>query len=295
MSPRLPIGRRRAERPAPAARPSGPVPVISVRGVRKSYGEGDATVHALRGPDGPGGTPLGVSLDVEQGDFVAVMGSSGSGKSTLMNILGCLDVPTAGRYLLDGIDVGHLDEHQLSLVRNRKIGFIFQSFNLVPRTSAQAQVELPLAYAGVRAAERRRRAVAALTMVGLADRLDHRPNELSGGQQQRVAVARALVTSPAMLLADEPTGNLDSRSTDEVLGMIDRLNAAGRTVVLITHEDEVARHAKRVLRLVDGQIVADRRQGPVPGPPPALADPVGFHRGATRPDHQRPAAIGGRP
>ncbi|WP_377270278.1 ABC transporter ATP-binding protein [Peterkaempfera sp. SMS 1(5)a] len=220
-----------------------------------------------------------MSVEVEQGDFVAVMGSSGSGKSTLMNILGCLDVPTSGRYLLDGIDVGHLDEHQLSLVRNRKIGFIFQSFNLVPRTTALAQVELPLAYAGVRAAERRRRAVAALSMVGLGDRLDHRPNELSGGQQQRVAVARALVTSPAMLLADEPTGNLDSRSTDEVLVMVDRLNAAGRTVVLITHEDEVARHAKRVLRLVDGRIVSDVRQGPVLGPPPVFAQ-AGLTAGA---------------
>ncbi|WP_322973210.1 ABC transporter ATP-binding protein [Peterkaempfera griseoplana] len=277
MSPRLPVARRltRQVRPVPAeaaGSPSRTVPVISVRGVRKSYGVGEAAVHALRGPDDPaGGGPLGVSVDVEQGDFVAVMGSSGSGKSTLMNILGCLDVPTSGRYLLDGIDVGHLDEHQLSLVRNRKIGFIFQSFNLVPRTTALAQVELPLAYAGVRAAERRRRAVAALSMVGLGDRLDHRPNELSGGQQQRVAVARALVTSPAMLLADEPTGNLDSRSTDEVLAMVDRLNAAGRTVVLITHEDEVARHAKRVLRLVDGRIVSDVRQGPVAGPPPVFA------------------------
>ncbi|SDT71305.1 putative ABC transport system ATP-binding protein [Streptomyces sp. TLI_053] len=254
-------------------RPAGPgtaPPVIRIRRLTKSYGHGDATVHALRGPDDPAtGAPLGVDLDIEQGDYVAVMGSSGSGKSTLMNILGCLDVPTAGRYLLDGIDVGHLDERQLALVRNRKIGFVFQSFNLVPRTTALAQVELPLAYAGVRAAERRRRALAALSLVGLAERSGHRPNELSGGQQQRVAVARALVTAPAMLLADEPTGNLDSRSTEEVLGLIDGLNATGRTVVLITHEDEVARHAKRVLRLVDGMIVSDVRQAPVDGPPPA--------------------------
>jgi putative ABC transport system ATP-binding protein len=211
-----------------------------------------------------------------QGDMVAIMGSSGSGKSTLMTIVGCLDVPTSGRYLLDGIDVGGLDESQLSLVRNRKIGFIFQSFNLVPRTTALAQVELPLAYAGVKSAERRRRAVAALSVVGLGERISHRPNELSGGQQQRVAVARALVTSPAMLLADEPTGNLDSRSTDEVLGIIDRLNATGRTVVLITHEDEVARHAKRVIRLVDGRVIADVRQAPVEGPPPALHDSEAF-------------------
>ncbi|MFB7127631.1 ABC transporter ATP-binding protein [Kitasatospora sp. NPDC056273] len=251
--------------------PAHPVPVIRIRGLTKAYGHGDATVHALRGPSDPEtGAPRGVSLDIEQGDFVAVMGSSGSGKSTLMNILGCLDVPTAGRYLLDGTDVGHLDEQQLALVRNRKIGFVFQSFNLVPRTTALAQVELPLAYAGVRTAERRRRAMAALSLVGLAERAGHKPNELSGGQQQRVAVARALVTAPAMLLADEPTGNLDSRSTEEVLALIDGLNATGRTVVLITHEDEVARHAKRVLRLVDGQIVSDLRQAPVEGPPPFL-------------------------
>ncbi|MFE9429064.1 ABC transporter ATP-binding protein [Kitasatospora sp. NPDC006697] len=266
---------RRRSRPARAAeqqRPGPPPPVIQVRRLTKSYGHGDATVHALRGPSDPGtDEPLGVDLDIEQGDFVAVMGSSGSGKSTLMNILGCLDVPTTGRYLLDGIDVGHLDEQQLSLVRNRKIGFIFQSFNLVPRTTALAQVELPLAYAGVRAAERRQRAEAALALVGLADRMDHKPNELSGGQQQRVAVARALVTAPAMLLADEPTGNLDTRSTEEVLAIIDTLNASGRTVVLITHEDEVAAHAKRVIRLVDGQIISDLRQGPVAGPPPQLA------------------------
>ncbi|MFB6889147.1 ABC transporter ATP-binding protein [Kitasatospora sp. NPDC056327] len=257
--------------PAPAGLPGAPAPVIRIRRLTKSYGRGDAAVHALRGPDDPvTGTPLGVDLDVERGDYVAVMGSSGSGKSTLMNILGCLDVPTSGRYLLDGTDVGHLDERQLALVRNRRIGFVFQSFNLVPRTTALAQVELPLAYAGVRAAERRRRALAALSVVGLAERAGHRPNELSGGQQQRVAVARALVTAPAMLLADEPTGNLDSRSTEEVLGLVDGLNATGRTVVLITHEDEVARHAKRVLRLVDGAVVADVRQAPVDGPPPAL-------------------------
>ncbi|WP_030269976.1 ABC transporter ATP-binding protein [Streptomyces sp. NRRL B-24484] len=250
-------------------------PVIRISRVTKSYGQGDSAVHALRGPSAPGtGEPLGVSLDIEEGDYVAVMGSSGSGKSTLMNILGCLDVPSSGRYLLDSTDVGHLDESRLSLVRNRKIGFVFQSFNLVPRTTALAQVELPLAYAGVRAAERRRRALAALELVGLADRAQHKPNELSGGQQQRVAVARALVTAPALLLADEPTGNLDSRSTAEVLAIIDRLNASGRTVVVITHEDEVALHAKRVLRLVDGAVVEDVRRAPVDGPPPALAAEV---------------------
>ncbi|MGV9265392.1 ABC transporter ATP-binding protein [Kitasatospora sp. NPDC003701] len=266
-----------ARRTVPAPQGATPPPVIQIRRLTKSYGHGDATVHALRGPSDPAtGEPLGVTLDIDQGDYVAVMGSSGSGKSTLMNILGCLDVPTAGRYLLDGIDVGHLDEQQLSLVRNRKIGFIFQSFNLVPRTTALAQVELPLAYAGVRSAERRRRALAALSLVGLAERSGHRPNELSGGQQQRVAVARALVTAPAMLLADEPTGNLDSRSTDEVLALIDGLNATGRTVVLITHEDEVALHAKRVIRLVDGAIISDLRQAPVDGPPPALLPSAGL-------------------
>ncbi|MFI1167601.1 ABC transporter ATP-binding protein [Streptomyces sp. NPDC020801] len=290
MSPALRPRPRLRRRPADAAAtdlaalgPRKDAPVIEVRSLLKTYGHGEAAVHALSGPHDPvTGEELGVDLTVEQGDLVAVMGSSGSGKSTLMNILGCLDTPTAGRYLLDGIDVGGLDEHQLSLVRNRKIGFVFQSFNLVPRTPALAQVELPLAYAGVKPAERRRRALAALTLVGLADRTGHRPNELSGGQQQRVAVARALVTSPAMLLADEPTGNLDSHSTAEVLAVIDRLNASGRTVVLITHEGEVARHAKRVLRLVDGRIVDDVRQAPVDGPPPGLRDPAPV---AARPAH----------
>jgi putative ABC transport system ATP-binding protein len=275
---RLGLGRRAAAvSDEPEESPWGPPPVIEVRSLLKDYGHGDAAVRALGGADDPvTGASQGVDLLVEQGDMVAVMGSSGSGKSTLMNILGCLDVPTSGRYLLDGIDVGGLDEHQLSLVRNRKIGFVFQSFNLVPRTPALAQVELPLAYAGVKTAERRRRAMAALALVGLSDRVDHRPNELSGGQQQRVAVARALVTAPAMLLADEPTGNLDSHSTEDVLAIINRLNASGRTVVLITHEDEVARHAKRVIRLVDGRIVADVRQAPADGPPPALRNPEQF-------------------
>jgi putative ABC transport system ATP-binding protein len=239
--------------------------VLDVRALTKVYGQGDTAVHALRG----------VSLRVERGDYVAIMGASGSGKSTLMNILGCLDVPSGGRYLLDGTDVGVLDERRLSILRNRRIGFIFQSFNLIPRMSALANVELPLAYGGVKPAERRRRARAALRQVGLADRMDHEPNELSGGQQQRVAVARALVTAPALLLADEPTGNLDTRSTADVLGILDRLSLAGRTIVLITHEDEVAARAKRVIRLVDGEIIEDRRQAPVDGPPPvALVEGV---------------------
>ena len=232
-------------------------PVLDVRELTKVYGQGEATVHALRG----------VSLTVRRGDFLAIMGSSGSGKSTLMNILGALDVPSTGTYLLDGVGVSRLADRQLALARNRLIGFIFQAFNLIPRTSALANVELPLAYAGVRARERRRRALAALDVVGLADRARHEPNQLSGGQQQRVAVARALVTEPALLLADEPTGNLDSRSTEDVLAVFDQLSAAGRTIVLITHEPDVGARAKRLIRLVDGRIVEDVRQSPINQPP----------------------------
>ncbi|MEV4002661.1 ABC transporter ATP-binding protein [Actinomadura sp. NPDC049753] len=225
-------------------------PVLDLRDVTKVYGTGETAVHALRG----------VSLTVERGDFVAIMGASGSGKSTLMNIIGCLDVPSAGRCLLDGIDVAGLGERDLAILRNRRIGFVFQSFNLIPRMTAQANVELPLAYGGLKGADRRRRALAALREVGLADRTRHEPNELSGGQQQRVAVARALVTAPTLLLADEPTGALDSASTADILGVFDRLGRTGRTIVVITHEDDVAAHARRIVRLVDGRIVEDVRR-----------------------------------
>jgi putative ABC transport system ATP-binding protein len=229
--------------------------VIDVREVRKTYQMGDIAVHALQG----------VSLRIERGEYVAIMGTSGSGKSTLMNILGCLDIPTSGTYLLNGLDVRDVDEDTLSDLRNRYIGFVFQSFNLIPRTRALANVELPLAYAGVSRAERRREALAALDEVGLGDRVRHVPSELSGGQQQRVAIARALVTNPALILADEPTGNLDTASGDEVLGIFERLSDEGRTVILITHEDEVATHARRVIRIRDGHIIADEQ--PAAGAP----------------------------
>jgi putative ABC transport system ATP-binding protein len=230
--------------PAPAE-----TPVIDIADVTKVYATGRLSVAALRG----------VSLRIRRGEYVAIMGSSGSGKSTLMNIVGCLDFPTSGRYRLDGVNVRRLNDTQLAAIRNRKIGFVFQSFNLIPRTTALHNVELPLIYAGVRPAERRQRAKAALRAVGLAKRMDHLPNELSGGQQQRVAVARAIVTDPALILADEPTGNLDSVSSQEVLSVFDELNAQHRTVVLITHEHDVAQHAHRVVQLRDGQIVIDRR------------------------------------
>jgi putative ABC transport system ATP-binding protein len=233
-------------------------PVILLRRIVKTYSMGAFEVQALRG----------VSLTVERGDFVAIMGASGSGKSTLMNILGCLDVPSRGQFFLDGIDVRTLDEAALSHIRNRKIGFVFQSFNLIPRTSALANVALPLLYAGVKSRERRERAVAALEAVGVGDRSSHFPNEMSGGQQQRVALARAIVTDPALVLADEPTGNLDTATSSEVMAMFSRLNVQGRTIILITHEEEIAAYAKRVVRLRDGLIIDDRRRSPVGSAPP---------------------------
>jgi len=238
-------------------------PVIRLVSVTKTYGTGEAMVHALRG----------VSLEVAQGDYVAIMGASGSGKSTMMNIIGCLDVPSEGQFLIDGIDTSSLDEQQLAVVRNRKIGFVFQAFNLIPRMTALANVELPLSYAGLRAAERRRRAEAALALVGLAERMQAQPKQLSGGQQQRVAVARALVTAPSLILADEPTGNLDTRASHDLMEVFDRLNAAGRTIVLITHEADVAAHAKRLIGVQDGRIVTDRRLTEPDALPPLLGQP----------------------
>ncbi|NLS77937.1 MAG: ABC transporter ATP-binding protein [Chloroflexi bacterium] len=234
-------------------------PVIEIKDITKVYQLGEILVHALRG----------VSLVVEKGDFISIMGPSGSGKSTLMNIIGCLDLPTAGQYLLEGVDVGRLNDNQLADIRNQRIGFIFQTFNLLPRTTALQNVELPLVYAH-NSSSRRQQAIQALTAVGLADRVDHRPNELSGGQQQRVAIARALINNPAILLADEPTGNLDSKSGREIMSIMQRLNREqGITVVIVTHDPNIAQHTNRTIRLSDGQVVADEA---VPHPLVATAE-----------------------
>lgn len=222
--------------------------MIQVTNLRKVYHMGEIEVPALRG----------VSFAIQRGEFVAIMGPSGSGKSTLMNLLGCLDTPDEGHYILDGLPVERLDRNLLSAVRNRKIGFVFQQFNLLPRQTALENVALPLVYlGGVSSDERLQRAQEALELVGLGDRLDHRPRELSGGQQQRVAIARALVTKPALLLADEPTGNLDSRASEDIMALFERLNGQNITIVLVTHEPDVAEHAQRVLTVRDGLLAAD--------------------------------------
>jgi putative ABC transport system ATP-binding protein len=229
--------------------------MIQLTGIRKTYQMGDIEVHALNGVD----------LTIADGEFVAIMGPSGSGKSTLMNMIGCLDVPTAGSYLLDGIEVAGMTDDELTLIRNRKLGFVFQSFNLLPRLSATEQVEVPLIYQ--RAPNRRARAVAALERVGLGERTHHKPTELSGGQQQRVAIARALVSEPSLILADEPTGALDTRSTAEIIQLFEELNSQGITVVFVTHEPEVAAHTKRQIHIRDGVIVLDTLTGLSAVPP----------------------------
>jgi putative ABC transport system ATP-binding protein len=230
------------------------VALIELEEVRKVYEMGEVEVRALDGVD----------LEIERGEYVAVMGASGSGTSTLMNLLGCLDTPTSGRYLLNGVEVQGLDDQELAAIRNKEIGVVFQTFNLLARTSALQNVELPLVYAGVPRRERRERARTVLEEVGLADRADHQPNELSGGQRQRVAVARALINKPSILLADEPTGNLDTRTSAEIMELFDQLHGAGNTVILVTHETDIAAHAHRQVMLRDGRVLTDERHPPRP-------------------------------
>jgi putative ABC transport system ATP-binding protein len=224
--------------------------IIRIRDLTREYQMGEERILALRG----------VTLDIRRNEYVAIMGPSGSGKSTMMNLLGCLDTPTGGEYWLNGQEVSRLSDDELARVRNREIGFVFQTFNLLPRATALHNVELPLVYAGVRAAERRERAAGALARVGLENRMDHRPNELSGGQRQRVAIARALVNNPSILLADEPTGNLDSVTSEEIMRVFGDLHAAGQTVIMVTHEPDIAAHAERVVVLRDGRVESDRLQ-----------------------------------
>lgn len=231
--------------------------LIRLQNIARRYQMGAEIIHALRS----------VSIEIRRGEYVAIMGPSGSGKSTLMNLLGCLDSPTEGDYELNGENVSEMDDNQLADIRNREIGFVFQTFNLLARATALRNVELPLIYAGVPAEERRERAREALQQVGLTDRVQHRPNELSGGQRQRVAIARALVTRPSIILADEPTGNLDSRTGEEIMHFFDRLSGAGNTVLLVTHEESIADHAQRIIRLRDGEIAADESRARVPEAP----------------------------
>jgi putative ABC transport system ATP-binding protein len=230
----------------PVVRPRGDI-VIRIEGVTKEYVMGQTTIQALRGVD----------LFIRRNEYLAVMGPSGSGKSTLMNMLGCLDTPSSGRYEFNGKDVASMEDDELAEIRNREIGFVFQTFNLLPRSTSLQNVELPLIYAGVSTEERQRRAVEALIAVGLADRMYHKPNELSGGQRQRVAIARAVVNQPSIILADEPTGNLDSRTGEEIMGLFGRLYESGHTIVIVTHEEGVAEHARRVVRLRDGVVESD--------------------------------------
>lgn len=222
--------------------------IISIEDIRKTYEVGTQEVHAL----------AGVNLKIWRNDYVAIMGPSGSGKSTLMNILGCLDTPTSGRYVLNGTDVSRMDEDELAEVRNKEIGFVFQTFNLLPRYTALENVAVPLVYAGVSKSKRLRRADEALQSVGLGDRMEHRPNEMSGGQRQRVAVARALINDPSIILADEPTGNLDTKTSIDIMHLFERIYAAGNTVIVVTHEEDIAQHARRIVRLRDGVIESDR-------------------------------------
>jgi putative ABC transport system ATP-binding protein len=222
--------------------------VIQAIDVKKEYVMGTQTVHALRG----------VSFDIMKNEYVAIMGPSGSGKSTMMNVIGCLDTPSSGSYILNGTNVNTLTDNELAAIRNKEIGFVFQTFNLLPRSTALANVELPLIYAGMKHSDRRKRAIEVLDRVGLADRMDHKPNELSGGQRQRVAVARALVNNPSILLADEPTGNLDSKTGVEIMQLFEELHAQGNTIVLVTHEEDIAMHAHRIIRLRDGLLESDK-------------------------------------
>ncbi len=236
--------------------------VIDIRDIRRDFLVGDETVHALRG----------VTFSIEEGEFVTIMGTSGSGKSTLLNILGCLDTPTRGEYLLDGIPVRTMSKSQRAVLRNRKIGFVFQNYNLLPKTTAVENVELPLMYnPSVSAAERRRRAIEALVAVGLGDRLEHKSNQMSGGQMQRVAIARALVNNPAVILADEATGNLDTRTSFEILVLFQRLHAEGRTIIFVTHNPDIAQYSSRNIRLRDGHIIDDRRNEHILSASEALA------------------------